>query len=92
MPQVFKVSGYLIFFWTNEGDPLEPIHFHITDSEPTANCTKVWLTKSGHCLLCNNNSKIPDVKLRRIIAIAEARKHDIENKWMQYFGRIKYYC
>ena len=50
MPQVFKVSGYLVFLWTNEGDPLEPIHFHITDGIPSGNCTKVWLTSSGHCL------------------------------------------
>lgn len=33
MPQIFKISGYLVYFWTNENEPLEPIHFHITDGD-----------------------------------------------------------
>lgn len=92
MPQIFKISGYLVYFWTNENEPLEPIHFHITDGVPTGESTKVWLTKSGHCLLCHNKSNIPSVKLRRIMAIAEARKSEIENKWIEYFGKITYFC
>lgn len=28
MPQVFKIGSYIIFFWINENDPLEPIHVH----------------------------------------------------------------
>ena len=91
MPQIFRVSGYLVFLWTHEGDPLEPIHFHITDGVLSANCTKVWLTSSGHCLLCHNKSKIPEEKLRRIMMIAEARHTSIEEKWLDYFGEIHYY-
>lgn len=60
MPQIFKVAGYLIYFWSNENEPLEPIHVHITNGVPTANATKVWITQSGKCLLCHNNSKIPN--------------------------------
>ena len=26
MPQIFKVGGYLVYFWTNENDPIEPIY------------------------------------------------------------------
>ena len=92
MPQIFKVSGYLIYFWTNENKPLEPIHFHITDSVPSMSATKVWLTQTGHCLLCHNDSKIPENKLNKIMAIAEARKSEIEAKWLEYFGEITYYC
>ena len=91
MPQIFKVSGYLVFLWTQEGDPLEPIHFHITDGVPSANSTKVWLTSTGHCLLCHNKSRIPEEKLRRIMMIAEARHQSIEEKWSAYFGKISYY-
>ena len=28
VPQVFKIGGYLVYFWVNENDPLEPIHVH----------------------------------------------------------------
>ena len=26
MPQVFKVGAYLVYFWSDQNDPLEPIH------------------------------------------------------------------
>ena len=29
MPQIFKMGEYYIYFWTNENDPLEPIHVHV---------------------------------------------------------------
>lgn len=25
MPQVFKIGSYLVYFWSNESKPLEPI-------------------------------------------------------------------
>lgn len=58
MPQIFRIAGYLIYFWSNENEPLEPVHVHITNGVPTANATKVWITQSGKCLLCHNNSNI----------------------------------
>ena len=78
MPQVFKVSGYLVFLWTDEGKPLEPIHFHMTDGVPSENCTKVWLTSRGHCMLCHNKSRIPEEKLHRIMRIANRLKRNGE--------------
>ena len=59
MPQIFRIAGYVVYFWANENEPLEPIHVHVSDGVPTANATKIWITQSGKCLLCHNNSKIP---------------------------------
>ena len=92
MPQVFKVGSYLIYFWANEGFPLEPIHVHIAEGVPSENATKVWLTKSGKCILCHNKSKIPQKTLKNIIEIIEARNNDIINRWSTFFGEITYYC
>ena len=44
MPRVFKIGAYLVYFWSNEGDPLEPIHVHIAEGVPSECTTKVWLT------------------------------------------------
>lgn len=74
MPQVFKVGSYWVYFWTNEGDPLEPIHVHISEGSPSPNATKVWITKSGKCLLCSRTSKIPDVVLRNIMQYHRSQK------------------
>lgn len=51
MPQIFKVGGYWVYFWSNEGTPLEPVHVHISHGAPRENATKVWLTKRGKCVL-----------------------------------------
>ena len=41
MPQIFRVGPYSIYFWSNENNPLEPIHVHIAEGKATANATKV---------------------------------------------------
>jgi len=40
-------------------EKLEPIHVHISKGTPSANSTKIWITKSGDCILANNENKIP---------------------------------
>lgn len=92
MPQIFKVGSYIIYFWMGEGKPLEPVHVHVSEGVPSPNATKFWLTKSGNCILCNNNSKIPANKLRYIEEVIEARHEEIFQKWFSYFREIKYYC
>ena len=39
--QIFRVGPYSIYFWSNENNPLEPIHVHIAEGKATANATKV---------------------------------------------------
>lgn len=92
MPQIFRVGSYWIYFWANESKPLEPIHVHIAQGHPSENATKVWITRSGKCLLCNNSSKIPDRTLRNIMRIIEARSLDVIQKWKEYFGNCTFYC
>ena len=92
MPQVFKVGSYLVYFWINEGKPLEPIHVHISLGVPSENGTKVWLTRAGGTLLANNDSRIPARRLRIIMEIIEARHEEIEQLWFRKFGVISYYC
>ena len=92
MPQIFKIGSYIVFFWANEGKPLEPIHVHVAKGVPSQNATKIWITKAGKCLLCNNSSKIPMKTLRNIMSIIEARNKDIINKWYGLFGKVDYYC
>ena len=64
MPQVFKLGSYWVYFWTNENNPTEPIHVHISEGKPVPHATKVWITKDGKCSLANNNSKLPSVVVK----------------------------
>lgn len=92
MPQVFKIGNYIVYFWVSENNPLEPVHIHVALGTPVENGTKIWITKSGKCLLCHNKSRIPERKLRDIMEIIEAQHEIIISKWMNTFGEIHYYC
>ena len=65
MPQVFKLGSYWVYFWTNENNPVEPIHVHISEGKPVPHATKVWITKDGKCSLANNNSNKLHVKTKK---------------------------
>ena len=28
MPQIFRIGPYIVYFWSNENEPLEPVHVH----------------------------------------------------------------
>lgn len=92
MPQIFRFGEYWIYFWKHECEPLEPVHIHVSKGSPSANATKIWITSSGNCLLCNNNSRIPKHTLRNIMRMIEARHTDVTQAWFEYFGEIRYFC
>lgn len=43
-------------------------------------------------LLRNNNSKIPDRVLKKIMKIIEANSESIIEAWTEHFDEIRYYC
>lgn len=47
MPQILRIGPYSIYFWSNEGDPLEPIHVHVSEGRASATATKIWITSTG---------------------------------------------
>lgn len=92
MPSIFEIIGYKIYFWSNENN--EPIHIHISKGNPAANSTKVWLTKSGGCILANNNSRIPQNDLNKLLPIISRQYFFIVAKWKEYYKTedVKFYC
>ena len=92
MPQIFSIGGYVVYFWSDEGEPSEPVHVHVTQGRPQKNGTKIWITKTLHCLVSNNNSKIPEHTLNNIIEIIENRAFEIVSEWQTRFGELKFYC
>ena len=92
MPQIFKHGTYRVYFWTNENDPLEPVHVHVIEGQPRANATKLWITQTGRAVLCNNASRISPYELRKLIKVIEANSDLIIKTWYSCFGEIDYYC
>lgn len=92
MPSLFTVSGYKVFFWSNENG--EPIHVHIAKGKPSPNATKIWLTRSGGCILANNGSKIPQKELNELMEFISAQFFLICSEWKKFFlvDDIYFYC
>lgn len=92
MPNIFTLFGYKVYFWSNENQ--EPIHIHISKGKPNENSTKIWLTRSGGCILANNISKIPEKDLNKLMEIIEAQFFLICIEWKKHFkvNEIKFYC
>ena len=92
LPKLFVVCGYMVYFWSNENG--EPIHVHISKGKPTPNATKIWLTKSGGCILASNGSKISKKELNELMEFISAQFFLICAKWKETFvtDEIKFYC
>lgn len=92
MPQLLRIGSYVVYFWSNEGRPLEPVHVHVAEGKVSANATKLWITSAGKVVICNNESHIPERLLRRIARLIEANSEEIVAAWVEHFGELSYYC
>ncbi len=79
MPVVFRLDGFRFFFYSNEGDPREPIHIHVRKGSGSA---KFWM---GPVSLATSNG-FDARTLRDLQAILEVRAALIEGAWHEYFG------
>jgi len=92
LPKLFRIGRYVVFFWSNENN--EPIHVHIGIVDPSPNTTKVWLTKSGGCIIANNHSRIPQNDLNELLEVIRDSFFYICGKWKVHFSvdEIAFYC
>ena len=92
LPSLFMVSGYKVYFWSNEDG--EPIHVHVAKGRPVPNATKIWLTKSGGCILASNGSNIPSKELHELMEFISAQFFLICSEWKKFFitDDIRFYC
>ncbi len=91
MPSLFRIGPYLLFFWTGENG--EPVHVHVAVKRPTRNATKIWLTRSGGCVLAHNQSEIPARDLRDIEQFVSANHELICRRWCEATGGpLSFYC
>ena len=79
MPQLYRIGSYILYFWSNESDPLEPIYVHVAEGQASANATKIWITSTGRAVLCNNQSRIPGRVLHRLVGIISHREELMES-------------
>jgi len=91
MPRYRDLFGYTIYYWSNEGKPLEPIHFHVA-KDLSSNTTKVWIRSDGKLEVAYKTSEIKDKELKRILRMMELYIDDYIQEWESFFGeKVKYF-
>ncbi|MCC5992878.1 MAG: DUF4160 domain-containing protein [Rhodobacteraceae bacterium] len=80
MPTIFLADGFRFFFYSNEGDPREPVHVHAMGNGGEA---KFWLRPE---VTVARSARLDARRLRRLTRIVEARREQIERAWHDYFG------
>ncbi|MEA1878735.1 MAG: DUF4160 domain-containing protein [Bacteroidota bacterium] len=80
MPVIFRYRGYKFFFYSNEGNPLEPAHIHVRMYGKEA---KFWL--SPEVSIARNNGL--DARTMRILLEVVEHKQDMfKEQWYEYFA------
>lgn len=80
MPVVFRHKGFRFFFYSNEGNPLEPLHIHVRMGESVG---KIWLEPTpgiAHSYGLNSGD------LRELLTVAVENCDLIRRYWNEHFG------
>jgi hypothetical protein len=80
MPVIFRLEGMRFHFFSDEGDPREPIHVHIAKAGKDA---KFWLYPDVRLAY---NRRYDARTIKRLLAIVEAHRDEIERAWNDHFS------
>ncbi|MBS9719359.1 DUF4160 domain-containing protein [Tianweitania sp. BSSL-BM11] len=80
MPVVFRHKGFRFLFYSNEGDPREPMHVHALKDGLDA---KFWLWPEVSVAY---NDGYSARTLRELIELITHRRQLIASEWNAFFG------
>jgi len=79
MPTVLRYKGYRLFFYSNEGDPREPLHVHVRKGESVA---KFWLEPS---VSVAESYGMTPAELTKFTRVVRDNAEAIKRAWDEYF-------
>lgn len=80
MPLVFRWKGHRFHFFSNEGDPREPVHIHVTKDNADA---KFWLQPEVNVTY---NKGFNARELAALSSVVAERREEIERAWDEHFA------
>lgn len=80
MPVIFRYKGFRFFFYSNEGNPREPMHVHVRSGKDEA---KFWLRP---VVLLESSNGFDARTLRELAEAVEQNAALIERTWNEHFG------
>ena len=82
MPVVLRDAGLRYFFFSNEGNPLEPPHVHVRGSGKDA---KIWLEPE---IALAESFGFSPAEIRRILGVVASHRRDLLRAWHEYFPAL----
>ena len=79
MPKVFEINGYRFFFFSNEGDPIEPCHIHVRKG---CGLAKFWVKPE---VLMEDSIGFTAKELKFIESEIRKNRNLIEEAWNEFF-------
>lgn len=80
MPTVLRLGGTRVFFFSNEGDPREPLHVHVRNADKLA---KFWVEPE---ISLEENFGFNSRELRDIETAIRDNEPLIRTSWDAHFG------
>lgn len=78
MPTVLKEGPYRFFFFSDEGDPREPPHVHVTSNEKIA---KFWLQP----VALDSSKRLRAREIKQIAQLVELHQAQFLEAWHAHF-------
>ena len=80
MSVILRYKGYTFFFFSNEGDPREPLHVHVRKAGASA---KFWIEPQ----VCVAESYgLSSQELNELAKVVTDNRQLIERSWHEFFG------
>ena len=80
MPVVFRYKGIRFVFYSNEGDPREPVHIHAESPEGRA---KFWLYPE---VAVADSGGFTRRQLSEMIEVVKLHQDEIKRAWNEHFS------
>jgi hypothetical protein len=80
MPAIFRYKGFRFFFYSNEGNPREPLHVHVRSGDGEA---KFWLNPE---VVLAESHGFDARTLKELAEVASQNLDLIERTWNDYFA------
>jgi len=80
VPVVFRWEGIRFYFFSNEGNPREPVHVHADGDGGEA---KFWLSPKVRVA---ESVGFDRRRLADLLEVVETRRDEIERAWHEHFG------
>jgi hypothetical protein len=80
MPVILRYKGYTFFFFSNEGEPREPLHVHVRKSGSSA---KFWVEPQ---VCVAENYGLNSQELNDLTKVIFDNRQLIERTWYEFFS------